>query len=168
MHHAVAVVVLHHTRKGGAEDPLEALSGSNGLSACADTTLVLDKKGNNLTLYVRGRGVEEKESALRFTSGIWDLVGDAVETRRTSERQALLDALLEAEDPMTPGELSIAVSMSRNSVNQLLFKMHKVGEVQKARRGRYIHPGRADLATATPYPDKFDKKVRSEVGQGHG
>jgi hypothetical protein len=32
----VAVVALHHTRKGGADDPLEALSGSNGLSACAD------------------------------------------------------------------------------------------------------------------------------------
>ncbi|WP_161992662.1 AAA family ATPase [Aureimonas leprariae] len=34
--HGVAVVALHHTRKGGADDPLEALSGSNGLSACAE------------------------------------------------------------------------------------------------------------------------------------
>ena len=41
----IAVVVLHHTQEGGAEDPLEALSGSNGLSACADTTLVSTKKG---------------------------------------------------------------------------------------------------------------------------
>ena len=31
----VAVIGLHHTKKGGADDPLEALSGSNGLSACA-------------------------------------------------------------------------------------------------------------------------------------
>jgi RecA-family ATPase len=40
--HGIAVLGLHHTKKGGAEDPLESLSGSNGLSACADTTLVLD------------------------------------------------------------------------------------------------------------------------------
>ncbi len=65
--HRVAVVCLHHTRKGGADDPLEALSGSNGLSACADTTLVLDRDQNGMTLYVRGRDVEEKESALNFT-----------------------------------------------------------------------------------------------------
>jgi hypothetical protein len=32
----VAVLGLHYTKKGGADDPLEALSGSNGLSACAD------------------------------------------------------------------------------------------------------------------------------------
>ena len=51
----IAVVGLHHTRKGGADDPLEALSGSNGLSACADTTLVLDSDQDGKTLYVRGR-----------------------------------------------------------------------------------------------------------------
>jgi RecA-family ATPase len=65
----IAVLGLHHTRKGGAEDPLEALSGSNGLSACADTTLVLDRDQNGMTLYVRGRDVEEKETALRHDLG---------------------------------------------------------------------------------------------------
>src|SRR6516225_11694052 len=56
--HGVAVLGLHHTRKGAADDPLEALSGSNGLSACADTTIVLDQDQNGRTLYVRGRDVE--------------------------------------------------------------------------------------------------------------
>src|SRR5262249_27504734 len=35
--HRIAVLGLHHPRKGGADDPLETISGSNGLSACADT-----------------------------------------------------------------------------------------------------------------------------------
>ena len=35
--HGIAVLGLHHTKKGGDHYPLEALSGSNGLSACADT-----------------------------------------------------------------------------------------------------------------------------------
>ena len=150
----VAVVGLHHTRKGGADDPLEALSGSNGLSACADTTLLLDRDGNGITLYVRGRDSEEKESALDFSSGRWFIKGDAAKVRMTGERQSILDALEDADEPMSPGELATAARMTRNNVDQLLYKMAKAGEVQKAGRGRYQHPERA-------HPDKNDKKVRS-------
>lgn len=155
MRNGIAVVGLHHTKKGGADDPLEALSGSNGLSACADTTLVLDRDGNGITLYVRGRDVDEKESALDFADGIWTMKGDAAKIRMTTERQAILDALLDAEEPMSPGELATASRMSRNNVDQLLYKMAKANEVQKVGRGRYQHPDRAD-------PDKNDKKVRND------
>ena len=91
--HGIAVVALHHTKKGGADDPLEALSGSNGLSACADSTLVLDRDQNGTTLYVRGRDVEEKETAMKFTAGFWDIIGEASEVRRTDERSSILEAL---------------------------------------------------------------------------
>jgi hypothetical protein len=160
--HRVGVVCLHHTRKGGADDPLEALSGSNGLSACADTTLLLDRDGNGITLYVRGRDVEEKESALKFLSGMWNLIGEAAEIRRTDERAKILSALLTADAPMSPRELSIAAAMPRNNVDQLLFKMGKAGEVQKAGRGNYIHPDRSDLLST---PDKNDKKIRNGSGE---
>src|SRR5579872_3329992 len=91
----IAVVGLHHTKKGGAEDPLEALSGSNGLSACADTTIVLDHDQNGRTLYVRGRDVEEKEAAVIFCNGSWSIQGDAVDVRRSAERSAILGALID-------------------------------------------------------------------------
>jgi hypothetical protein len=154
--HGIAVLGLHHTKKGGADDPLEALSGSNGLSACADTTLVLDRDGNGITLYVRGRDVDEKESALDFAGGVWTVQGDAAKVRMTSERQAILDALQDADEPMSPGELGTASHMSRNNVDQLLYKMAKAGEVQKVGRGRYQHPDQHR-------PDKNDKKVRNEA-----
>src|SRR6185437_8672280 len=96
----VAVVALHHTRKGGADDPLEALSGSNGLSACADTTLLLDRNGSGVTLYVRGRDVEEKESAMKFVGGNWNVTGEAAEVRRSDERGNILAALEQAVEPV--------------------------------------------------------------------
>jgi hypothetical protein len=142
--HKVAVVCLHHTRKGGADDPLESLSGSNGLSACADTTLVLDNR-NGKTLYVRGRDVEEKESALNFEGGIWTLVGDAVEARRSDARSRILSVLLIADGPMRPGEIAIATGMSRNNVDQLLYKMAQTDEVRKDGRGKYAHPERQEM-----------------------
>ncbi len=162
--HGIAVLGLHHTKKGGADDPLEALSGSNGLSACADTTLVLDRDGNGITLYVRGRDVDEKESALDFAAGVWTVQGDAAKVRMTSERQAILDALQDADEPMNPQEIAIAASMKRNNVDRLLGKMAKATEIRKVARGRYIHPERADLTDndAPLYPSKNGKKVRND------
>lgn len=140
----IAVVALHHTRKGGADDPLEALSGSNGLSACADTTLVLDRDQNGVTLYVRGRDVEEKESALTFAAGAWIVTGQAADVRRSSERGSIMAALEEATDPMSPTELADVTGMKNGNVRRLLFAMGKAGEVQKSGRGRY-HPMTRDV-----------------------
>jgi hypothetical protein len=141
--HRVAVVCLHHTRKGGADDPLEALSGSNGLSACADTTLVLDRDQNGVTLYVRGRDVEEKETALKFVSGIWTLTGEAADVRRSGERGNILVTLEEAGEPMSPSDLSHVTGMKNGNIRRLLHVMAKAGEVQKTGRGQYIHPKNA-------------------------
>ncbi|PBC00885.1 AAA family ATPase [Mesorhizobium sp. WSM3860] len=141
--HGVAVIALHHTKKGGADDPLEALSGSNGMSACADTTLVLDRDQNGTTLYVRGRDVEEKESALTFVGGIWTLCGEAADVRRSSERGNILATLEEASEEMSPSELAHVTGMKHGNVRKLLHVMAKVGEVRKTGRAKYIHPRNA-------------------------
>lgn len=140
MENGIAVVGLHHTRKGGADDPLESLSGSNGLSACADTTLVLDRDANGVSLYVRGRDVEEKESALSFTGGLWTVMGEAADVRKTDERRTIIDELKGADEPMGPSDLAAATGMAVGNIRFLLHKMGKAGEVLKAGYGKYAHP----------------------------
>ncbi|MEQ8480097.1 MAG: AAA family ATPase [Hoeflea sp.] len=141
----IAVLALHHTRKGGADDPLEALTGSNGLSAVADTTLVLDRDGNGMTLYVRGRDVEERETAVRFDAGIFTMLGDAAEVRRSDGRAKILEFLSDAEEPERIGAIVAGTGMKRSVVDTLLHRMAKAGEVIKAGRGLYIHQNRSDL-----------------------
>lgn len=136
--HQVAVLCLHHTRKGGADDPLEALSGSNGLSACADTTLLLDRDGNGITLYVRGRDVEEKEAALAFAAGSWTVTGNAPDVRRSAERGNILSALEEADEPISPKVIADVTGMRPGNVRRLLNSMMKDGEVQKSGHGLYV------------------------------
>lgn len=136
----IAVLGLHHTRKGGADDPLEALSGSNGLSACADTTLVLDKDQNGMTIYVRGRDVEEKETALRHDVGIWTVLGDAAEVNRSDERVTIAVTLEKASEPMSPTLLADVTGMKNGNVRKLLHHMYENDEVLKIGRGKYIHP----------------------------
>lgn len=133
----IGVLGLHHTKKGGADDPLEALSGSNGLSACADTTIVLDSDQNGKTLYVRGRDVIEKETAVIFAGGLWSVRGDAADVRRSDERSVIVEALTDNHGPMTPSEVAISLGKQVNNIKQLLFKMAKAGEVYRVGKGRY-------------------------------
>lgn len=140
LEHAVAVVGLHHTRKGGADDPLEALSGSNGLSACADTTLVLDRDAAGTSLYVRGRDVLERKSALKFLGGQWFVTGDAADVTASTERGNTLRVLLEAGTSMSPSEVASVTGMKPGNVRKLLFSLAKAGEVRKTGYGRYLRP----------------------------
>jgi hypothetical protein len=154
--HGIAVLGLHHTKKGGAEDPLEALSGSNGLSACADTTIVLDQNQNGRTLYVRGRDVEEKETAVIFAAGNWTVLGEASDVRRSDERSVIIEALKDNREPMTPTELAAVLGKQTNNIKQLLFKMAKAGELHRAGKGQYW--------TEANYPHNSDNRSnRSEV-----
>ena len=130
---------LHHTRKGGADDPLEALSGSNGLSACADTTIVLDSNQNGKTLYVRGRDVIERETAITFIGNQWTVLGEAADVRRSSERAVIVQTLRDNREPMTPSELAAVLEKRANNIKQLLYKMAKTvpAEVYRVGKGRY-------------------------------
>ena len=142
----VAIVIVHHTRKQGSDvDPFEKVSGSLGLSGAADTTLVLDRDSNGCTLYGRGRDVEEIESAVTFDPAQcrWLVLGKASEVRRSDERSAIIDALQESDEPMTPKDVMLATGIgSRNLADVTLFRMAKAGEIVKAGRGLYTLPGR--------------------------
>jgi hypothetical protein len=140
----VAIVIVHHLRKGAAEsDPFDKISGTLALSGAADTVLILDRDSNGTTLYGRGRDIEEFETALQFerTTCRWRVLGEAAEVRRTDQRTAILSALEQSEDPLSPADIAEATGMARNNVKQLLLKMVKAGQVLKAQgRGRYMHP----------------------------
>jgi RecA-family ATPase len=59
--HEVAIVVVHHTRKMAAADPLDEISGSTGLTGGVDGVLVLkrDRGKADAVLHVDGRDIEE-------------------------------------------------------------------------------------------------------------
>lgn len=143
----VAILVLHHTRKMEAEDPLDTVSGTLGLAGCADTVLVLNRSSKGTTLYVRGRDIEEAEHAVSLDKNAcrWTIIGNASEVHRSNERGRILAALEGATELMTPQDIVSATGMPRNNVDQLLFKMGEDGEVVKVGRGKYRHPSKPEL-----------------------
>jgi hypothetical protein len=145
----VAIVVVHHTRKSAAlDDPFEKVSGTQGLAAgAADTTIVLSRDSQGATLYGRGRDIPDFDVAVVFDAGAckWRVLGEAVEVRRTDERNTILAALKAASgEGMTPREIAAETGMKDANVRKLLGKMVTVGEALKAGHGRYLHAEHAD------------------------
>lgn len=137
----VAIVVVHHTRKGAAlDDPFEKVSGTQGLAGAADAVAILSHNGQGTTLYGRGRDIETFDVAIKFNPDtcVWDVLGEATAVRRSDERAKILGALLNAgEGGMTAGEIAGFADMKEHNVRNLLSKMVAAGEVQKLERGRY-------------------------------
>jgi len=133
--HGVAIVVVHHTRKLGATDPLDEISGSTGLSGGVDGALVLkrDRGRADACLHVTGRDIEEEqELALRWdpTTARWCIVGDADEYRLGEERAAVV-RVLNADGPLSPKEVAEALGKNGGAVRELLSQMATSGEVEK-------------------------------------
>src|SRR5207244_11498573 len=127
-----------------------------------DRMLILKRQAAGVTLYVRGRDIEDAEKALQFNKDTcrWTILGDAAEINRSGERQRVLAALDEAGGPMTPQEIMFAIGMSksqRNALHQLIHKMAKAGEIEKAGYGKY------QIAGKTGKTDKGDGKTSETI-----
>ena len=135
----VAIILIHHVRKAFAEDKLEMLSGTSGIAGAADNILVLDRNTDGVTLYGRGRDVEEIKLALRFDSatGRWESLGPAAIARRSDTRAQIAEALQDVEGDQSVAELANRTDLPRNTIEQHLRRMVTDGEVEKTSRGRY-------------------------------
>jgi hypothetical protein len=158
--HGVAIVVIHHTRKMAAADPLDEISGSTGLTGGVDGVLVLkrDRGKADAVLHVDGRDIEEPaEYALKWdaeTAG-WTIAGDAEEYRMSEERKAILGVLTESAEFLSPGEVADALDKPRNTIKQRLWRMAQDGQVEN-RNGRYgithNHDNRVTEQSRSGYP----------------
>jgi hypothetical protein len=160
----LAIVVLHHTRKMAADDLMETVSGSYGISGAVDTVLVMANKPNGAVLDVRGRDVESAELAIEFEKQTcrWRLLGDAAEVHVSSQRAKIIAALKEAGSPMTIPALIEATGMKRNALDVLLGRMAKEGEIRRVGKGLYAHNDYVpppDLPPPNP-PSKNKRKKR--------
>jgi hypothetical protein len=155
----VSIILLHHTRKMEADDPVDTVSGTLGLAGCADSVLVLNRSSQGTTLYVRGRDIEEAEHAISFdkVGCRWTILGNAADVHRSHERSSILGVLDEATEPMGPSDIAAAAGMPVNNAKQLLHKMATSGEVGKVGRGQYVHP-----ETQPVDPGNFNNPVTND------
>ena len=143
-----AVLVVHHLRKMPADDPIEALSGTNGLAGAADAIWILDRSRTkaDALLTVTGRDIEERVLGLSFDkeSLRWRISGEGPILQMTEPRQRILEVLKEseAEAGIGPGQIAEKLGYENSdSVRQILGKMVKDGEIKRADHGKYLPIG---------------------------
>jgi hypothetical protein len=129
----VALVVVHHTRKAAADDPLDMVSGTFGLTGAADTIYVARRKIGraDAKFYIRGRDEPEAAHALSFDvdACAWTLLGDAGEYRLSEARRQILHILRGATEPVRSRSIADALGKTDGAVRYLLHKMAKAGKV---------------------------------------
>lgn len=137
------IVLCHHTRKSGSDDPLEMVSGSNGLNASADGTLVLrrERGQHDATLFVTGRDIQEAEVALSWDPAVtlWSVLGNASEFRVTPERAAILKVLKDSGCELSPKYIGESLGKSAGATRKLLWELSQQGLVSSPHYGKYIH-----------------------------
>ena len=95
--HRIAILLIHHVRKLRSDDPMDMISGTNGISGATDTNFVLMKTSrseNTATLYCTGRDIVYRELRLEFDSEthLWYLLSD--DCPQTTQPDARLLSLL--------------------------------------------------------------------------
>ena len=133
--YGVAILIVHHRKKGEGMDDLESISGSYGLTGAADGIWSLKRERGraDATLFVTGRDVDEQELALKWDAliGCWSLLGEAGEYRMSQERAEIIEAIRVAGRPLAPKELhDMGIGTTYPAVKQTVWQMSKDGQLR--------------------------------------
>jgi hypothetical protein len=136
----IAIIMIHHEKKGDKDDDYNRASGSAALGAAADGLWILNhsERGENRgTLVVSGRDFESNEFTLEFekASGMWRYVGDEKEVKKTELQDRILSIMKTLGKPSSPNEIAVAGEMNFNSTRSALFRLVEKGLVQKSVTG---------------------------------
>ncbi len=167
--HRVAVVVVTHTRKLGADDVFDTVSGSVGLTGAADSTIVLRRARNETagSLSITGRDVPESEYAVQFDGErmTWTLDGSeladaarkAAEARATAglgDRSAEIVAYVSTH----PGgvrakDTAESLGINEDQARVYLARLFKADRIDKPEPGRYTPRTTVTGVTGVTDPD---------------
>jgi hypothetical protein len=173
---AVPIIVIHHTRKAAAEDLIDKVSGTAGLTGAVDTIIVIERQGQGTVFDVRGRDIEANTLAVEFSKETcrWTILGaaDAIqqsETRRRilsvfeaaqrDGRETLTFADLDTELVLDSGLDTEQGGVSKTAIRRTLSRMAKNGDLQRVRQGVYKLPkgGVSNLSNVQSYVQNEDE-----------
>lgn len=139
-HHNVAVLAVHHTRKASADDWVDTVSGTNGITGAADTIAVLSRSRGSAdaTLHVTGRDVPETKYALNLTGGRWTILDGPAQDYDASEQRRKIVTYLRENEGAGPKAIADATGIAHGVVKHLVRRMVDSGQLDTDGDGRYF------------------------------
>jgi AAA domain len=142
--YGVAVVLVHHVRKAGADDFLTEVSGTNGLAGAADAVLVLKRARGQAdgVLHVTGRDVDEAEHALKFwpETGAWQLLDGPAAEHLVHDTRAAILAHVRANPASQPKDIAGGAGIEPDLARRTCARMAEAGQLTNDGKGRYSVP----------------------------
>jgi hypothetical protein len=140
-HYGVAVLLVHHVRKAGAEDFLATVSGTNGLAGAADAVLVLERARAQAdgVLHVTGRDVDETDYALAFDprAGAWRLLDGPASDYLIRDTRSLVLRHLRDYPGQRPKQIADALHLDPATIRQTCRRMAEDGQLHATPGGAY-------------------------------
>ena len=139
----VLFVIIGHTRKMGAEDIYDTISGTQGLSGAVDTLAVFaGMRGvGKAKLYVDGRDVMGVKKSVVYDKPTWswNITGDFTEVETTEYQDRIFTAMVEFNDKdgLSIKEISMHSGITNKTIEYNISKWMKNGIAKKVSRGRY-------------------------------
>jgi len=138
----ITILLVHHLRKMAADEPLDQISGTQGLAGVADTLIIMRGQNDGTNMYVTGRDIEESERAIAFDKATcrWTDLGPKEEVRRSDTANAISQTLRDASpEALSPKQIANLSELPVNVVQQRLMTLCREGTVIKTERGHYKH-----------------------------
>ena len=115
----IAIILVHHNRKARDSNPNNLISGTNGISGCADGLLVFTRNGENAKLHISGRGAPSLELNLKRENAKWILLDNAPKCEPDIFSFMIHDFILETDS--VSGTASEICSMLKEKYPQQEF-----------------------------------------------
>jgi hypothetical protein len=162
-HFGVAVLLVHHTRKGSGPVAGQALRGSSDLHAWGDSNLYLkridDARAGSgaILLSVEHRAARAPEPITLSLTGEpprLDVVASEPAPQLLDLRDEVLRLLGRRSDAMTQAELRAKLKVRNQSLTSALRDLHAQKRITRSNGGWRLSPPRSS-APAAPPPDLF-------------
>lgn len=135
-HPGCCIDIVHHTRKAKSDDPIDDISGTYGLTAAADSYMVMRHHADGAVLYAGGRLWSRNESEYSLRRGerhTWQMVG--VHLDLTDKQREAYELVKASPGGMSGKELGDKINITQPSAWQRLDELMEKGFVIK-RYGR--------------------------------
>lgn len=131
----VALILVHHTKKGKEDDFVSQVSGTLGIAGSADTVLIVNRKRlvELATIEVTSREMVEDSIGVRFVDALWEAAPEALAGVST-QRLAVYDAI-KLHGPLWPVAIARLLRAERTSIQHLVNSLLEDGLVERVAGG---------------------------------
>ena len=128
-----AILTVHHTRKGGSDDPFDTVRGAGAIRAAYDVGLLFERKVGEAEalLRVESRDVQADDMTLRWDASGWSYEGDGGRIEELRAGRRALQALRELGDGQTTDDVAKHLNVARSSALRQLQNLEREGRVRR-------------------------------------